>query len=164
MDELKLLQEFPEYGVSRDGSVYNLATGYKLNPSRTRAGAVKVTISKDGRPHTRSLPLLVAQEWVYNDRDPEIFDTPIHLDNDITNNHADNLAWRPRWFAMKYQRQYWNESFRFNKTMVEDVQTGDVYDSIMQPCQRYGLLFMDVFDSCMKGTEVFPTRKIFSFV
>lgn len=165
-ETLKEIYDFPGYSVARNGSVYN--TNYLvprvIRPSLTRQGAVKVTLYKDGQPKTRSLAKIVAEHWLYNDHDPNIFDTPIHLDNNQQNNHVDNLAWRPRWFAVKYQQQYWNLEFRNSKTPVVDVQKEEVWPSIMAVCQAYGILFTDVFASCTRGDVVFPTRKIFRFV
>lgn len=162
--DAKVLEEFPDYVIEKDGSIYNSSNGLRRKPSRTRSGAMKITLYKNGVPYTRSLPLLVAQTYLYNDHDPDVFDTPIHLDNDLSNNHVDNLKWRPRWFAVKYQQQYWNENYRYSEIRVQDVGTGEVYDSVMGPCQRHGLLFVDVMKSCMNGDTVFPTWKKFQFI
>lgn len=159
----KPIEEFPDYVVDVDGTVRHARTGRVRRSSHTREGAVKITLFRDGQPHTRSLALIVAKAHLYNDHDPEIFDTPIHLDNDLSNNHVDNLAWRPRWFAAKYQHQYWNLEYRNSKVPVQDVQTGEVFETIMVPCQRYGLLFIDVWNSCLNETHVFPTWMIFQF-
>lgn len=164
MDSPKPIDGFPGYLIGRDGTVY---TEYRMQvrkPSFTREGAVKITLFKDGKGYTRSLPRLVAETHLYNDFDPEIFTTPIHLDNDLSNNHVDNLAWRPRWFAVKYQKQYWNREYRFATTKVQDVATGEVYHSLMEVCQKFGILFVDVLDSCTREKTVFPTWKVFRFV
>lgn len=164
MEDTKIIEEFPDYAIARDGTVYTISHGRPRRPSKTQQGAVKITLYRDGVPYTKSLALLVAKAWLYNDHDPEIFDTPIHLDNDPANNHVDNLAWRPRWFAVKYQQQYWNEEFRYSRTRIENIHTGEVFESIMDVCQAHGLLFVDVFKSCTKGTPVFPSWKIFGFL
>lgn len=164
IEEAKPIEGFPEYVVDKEGIVYTLASGLKRKPSRTQEGSVKITLYRDGRAYTKSLSLLVARAWVYNDHDPEIFDTPIHLDNDLENNNAENLAWRPRWFAVKYQRQYWNEEYRYARTRVIDAKTGETFDSLLEVCQRYGFLYLDVIRSCTKGEEVFPSWKEFRFI
>lgn len=164
MQNPRPIEGFPDYVVDVDGSVYTAHRQRLRRPSHTREGAVKITLYHDGKPHTRSLARIVANAHLYNDHDPEIFDTPIHLDNDLSNNHVDNLAWRPRWFAKKYQAQYWNPEFRYNKVVVEDVSTGKVYEGLMEPCQKFGLLYTDVINSCLKGTTVFPTNKRFNFI
>lgn len=160
--EAKPIPEFEEYSITKDGIVYNASGGIR-RPSLTQNGAVKITLYRDGVPYTKSLSLLVAKTWLWNDHDPEIFNTPIHLDNDIRNVHVDNLKWRPRWFAVKYAKQYWNEEFRFSRTKIMDMDTGEIYVGFLQPCQRYGLLYLDVMKSCVQGTNVFPTWKDFRF-
>lgn len=163
LSKTKPIEGFEDYAISMSGDVINSNTGLLRKRSLTQAGSVKITLFKNGNPHTKSLSLLVAKAWLYNDHDPEIFDTPIHLDNDTTNVHVDNLAWRPRWFAVKYQRQYWNEEFRYAKTRVVDTQTNLVYENLVDPCQKYGLLYMDIIRSCTRGDNVFPTWKVFRF-
>lgn len=158
------LEDFPEYVIDESGTIVNINSGLIRKLSRTREGAIKVTLFRDGRPYTKSVALLVAKTWLYNDYDPDIFNTPIHLDNDPTNNHVNNLAWRPRWFAVKYQRQYWNEEYRFSRTRVQDTQTGEIYESLIDVCQKYGYLYMDVIRSCTRHEVVFPTWREFCFV
>lgn len=164
MEDAKPIDGFPEYVITKDGTVYTLASGLKRKPSMTQEGALKITLYRDGRAYTKSLSLLVANAWLYNDFDPDIFDTPIHLDNDLQNNHVDNLAWRPRWFAVKYQRQYWNEEFRYSKVRVEELTSGTAYESLLDVCQAFGYLYVDVLRSCTRHESVFPTWREFRFL
>lgn len=163
MADLVPIEEFPDYLISEEGEVFTARRRRRIKPSLTREGAVKITLYLDGVPHTRSLARLVAKAHLYNDHDPDTFDTPIHLDNDLTHNHVSNLMWRPRWFATKYQHQYWNVNYRTSRVAVVDVDREEVYDNIMQVCQKFGVLFVDVLESCNKGTTVFPTWKIFRY-
>lgn len=164
IEDATLIEEFPDYLITKEGRVYTERTGLERRPSMTREGAVKITLYDEGRPYTKSLALLVAKAFLWNDFDPEIFDTPIHLDNDLSNNQVDNLAWRPRWFAVKYQKQYWNIEFRNAKTSIQDVVTERIYDTYIEPCQEFGILYMDIIQSCIRGTDVFPTHKVFQDV
>lgn len=164
VETAKEIDGFPEYAVDEAGMVYTIASGLRRKPSLTQEGSMKITLYREGRAFTKSLALVVANAWLYNDYDPEIFDTPIHLDNDLTNNHVDNLAWRPRWFAVKYQRQYWNEEYRYSKVRLQDVKTDEVFESLISVCQKYGFLYMDVIKSCTKGDDVFPTWRQFRFI
>lgn len=160
----KPIEGFADYVVGEDGTVYNTRRNVKVRPSKTQRGATKVTLYRDGRPYTKSLALLVAQAHLWNDFDPELFNTPIHLDNDSDNNCVENLAWRPRWFAVKYSRQYWMTDYRYNKSMIQEVTTGIVYKGAMEVCQKYGVLFVDVVRSCTHNTTVFPQFKQFRFL
>lgn len=164
MEQPKEIDGFPDYLVARDGSIYTKASGLRRKPSRTQEGAMKITLYREGKAYTKSLSLVVAKAWLYNDHDPEIFDTPIHLDNDPANNHVDNLAWRPRWFAVKYQRQYWNTEYRYSTTKIVEPKTGDVYEGFMDVCQSYGFLYLDVIRSCTRGDSVFPSWREFRFL
>lgn len=164
MADLKPIDGFEDYLIAEDGEVYTAWKQRRIKPSLTREGAVKITLYNEGRPYTRSLALLVAKAHLYNDHDPDVFDTPIHLDNDLCHNHVRNLMWRPRWFAVKYQEQYWNVNYRTSRIAVVDVKREMVYDSVMDACQEFGLLFIDVLKSCNTGETVFPTWKIFQYV
>lgn len=165
MLDLRPIEDFPQYAVGRDGQIWLNDYGRlkKRKISITQHGQTKITLYKHGVPYTRSVALIVAEAWVYNDWDPEIFNTPIHLDNNLQNNHADNLAWRPRWFALKYQRQYWHSEYRYSSVEVRDRMTGEIYRSLVEVCQKYGFLFNDVINSCTHGTEVFPSFHSFCF-
>lgn len=160
----KQIEGFPNYEVSEEGLIRQVDTQRIRAVSRTQAGACKVTLFINGMRHTRSVPLIVAKAHVYNDHDPKIFETPIHLNNDIQDNRACNLAWRPRWFAVKYQQQYWLEAYRHATTRVVDVDTGDIYESLVEVCQRYGFLYIDVIKSCDQQSYVFPTWRKFAYL
>lgn len=162
---LKPLEDFPRYCIQDDGSVYLDDYGRlkKRRPSLTPDGQTKITLYRHGVAYTRSLALLVAKAHVYNDWDPEIFNTPIHLNNDLADNRAVNLAWRPRWFALKYQRQYWNEEYRFERIAIRDRKTGERYGSLREVCQKYGLLYVDVLNSCTRNEPCFPVWREFCF-
>lgn len=163
LSDTRLIDGFDDYVITKAGDVVNVQSGLLRKPSRTQAGAIKITLFLNGKPRTKSLSLVVAKAWVYNDHDPEIFDTPIHLDNDPSNVHADNLMWRPRWFAVKYHKQYWQAEYRYSETRVIDDQTGDEYKSLVEVCQKFGFLYVDVLNSCTRNEYVFPSYKIFRF-
>lgn len=160
----KEIEDFPDYVITPEGNVFVKETGNIRKPSLTQNGQVKIILFRDGKRYTKSLALLVARAWLHNDRNPEIYDTPIHLDNDLTNNHVDNLAWRPRWFAIKYQKQYWTNNYRYSTVAVQDVQTGEIFNTLLEVCQRYGYLYMDVIRSCTHNESVFPSWRTFRFV
>ena len=159
----KSIPEFPDYSVSDQGEVRSDRYNRIRNTSMTAGGAAKVTLFKGDKPYTRSLALLVTQAHVWNDYDPEFFNTPIHLNNDLMDNRSMNLAWRPRWFALKYQKQYYTEEFRFATTSVIDLETALCYHNLHEPCQEFGLLYVDILRSCSGGGVVFPTWKEFIY-
>lgn len=162
---LKEVKDFPMYCVSDKGEVFrnNYGRLRRVKAFPNGQGAMKVTLSMHNQLYTKSVAKLVAQAFVWNDHDPEIWNTPIHLDNNLENNSAANLRWRPRWFALKYQRQWRNPEYRFATTMVQDTKTLEVYN-ILEACQHFGVLLVDVMNSCTSGEDVFPTNRNFVFV
>lgn len=148
------LDGFPDYVISSLGNVFNIKTKAPRSFSRNQQGLVKVTLSRNGQLHTRSLAVLVAQTFVPDHN--SVFDTPIHLDGDRWNNCASNLAWRPRWFAIKYHQQFREVAFHKISLSLELIQTQEKFFGVMDPCIKYGLCYMDVILSYTNNSRVFP--------
>lgn len=158
-EEWALIREFPNYVVSNQGRVMNEATRRVLRDSVTEHGVVKVGLVRCGRQYTRSVKLLVAEAFV--EREMDLFDTPIHLDNDQANNAAANLVWRPRWFAWKYARQFEDcEEYLFGGLYLCP-QTGETYESIYEIGTKHGLLFKDVLYHIWFDKSLFPSTLAF---
>jgi hypothetical protein len=148
----KELEEFPGYVVSNLGEFANMRTDREIRPSRTRQGHAKISLYKDGRLVTRSVALLVAEAFVAKADDH--FDTPIHLNGDLMDCAADNLMWRPRWFAIRFHRQFYLEAFHDDQRERINVKTGEHYASMKELCMREGLYYYDVDKSCYEETFV----------
>lgn len=148
------LDEFPDYAVSDIGEIFNIKTGMPRKLSINQYGIVKISLYKNGRELvTRSVALLVANAFVEGKTD--IFDTPIHIDGDRLNCRADNMMWRPRWFAVQYHRQFDSEDFYKMNVRIVDEDTGQVYESVREACMDLGLYYNDVYRSYIHGE---PTR------
>lgn len=162
---LKPVKDFPMYCVSDKGEVFrnDWSRLKRIQPSLNGQGAPKVTLSKHGELYTKSVAKLVAEVFVWNDHDPEVWNTPIHLDGNLENNSASNLRWRPRWFALKYQRQWSKYNYQEAETLVQDTKTLETF-TIVEACQHYGVLLIDIMNSCTSGEDVFPTNRNFIFV
>jgi len=91
------------------------------------------------------------------------FDTPIHLDGDTMNNHIDNLMWRPRWFAVKYQRQF-NEPHPSIRGQIQDIETGYRFNDSWHAATTFGLLDKEIRESIIQRTYVWPTYQRFRIV
>lgn len=159
------IEEFPIYRVSNYGRVVNYNTGRILNQSTTGNGLMKISLVHDNVRYTRGVALLVAEAFV--DGQTEVFNTPIHLDGNHENNHADNILWRPRWFAWKYTYQCRNISVHHNRGPIYDIDSGEVYETFFDAARTHGILVRDIWSSIMaKNPEkpTFPTRQIFAFL
>lgn len=158
----KHIKEFPGYLVSDNGRIQAEKSGRILQLSENQFGVVCVGMMKDGEQRHRSVPLLVANHFVRHNS--PIFDTPINLDGNRWNNHYTNLAWRPRWFAIKYNRQF-REPFVHPITLpIRDRKTGEVTVTSFKTAKKYGLLESDVVLSIANRTVCWPTYQEFEIV
>lgn len=158
--DLRVIEDFPDYSISEDGLVVNNHTGRQLSLTINQRGLVQVGLVKHGRQCKRSVSLLVAKTFL----DPpalEAFNTPIHLDGDRLNNRIDNLMWRPRWFAVKYQQQF--ERWRGPKVpqRIIEINTKMKFKSSWHAAKQFGLLDQDIADAIEHRTYVWPTYQQF---
>lgn len=161
-EQWKPIIGFPNYSISSEGRVRNDARGKPVRSSLTKQGAVKVGLSGRNGQQTRSVKLLVADAFVKGYT--EIYNTPIHLDGDQSNNSASNLAWRPRWFAIKYARQFETIDTYLGVGPVMVRKTGVVYSDIVEAATTHGVLFFEVQMSLVNKITVFPTYQIYDWV
>jgi hypothetical protein len=117
---------------------------------------------RDGVQKHRSVPLLVAKAFLPEPPGP--FDTPINLDGDRHNNHVENLAWRPRWFAIKYNQQFKYPYPSSIMSPLQDLKTGEVSENSFECAKRYGLLEHDLVLSILTRTYVWPTYQEFGIL
>jgi hypothetical protein len=156
----KLIRPFPGYSVSDWGRVRSDKSGRILSLSQNQFGLVYVGMVRNMIQYHRSVPLLVATAFIPEKRAP--FDTPINLDGDRWNNHVDNLVWRPRWFAVKYNQQFkWPCANPIDRP-IQDLKTGEVSENSYECAIRYGLLESDVVLSILNRTFVWPTYQQFA--
>lgn len=156
------IEGFPEYAVSDMGEVVSIKRDIVRRPSINAQGVYKVTLSRDGRLATRSVAVLVAEQFV--EGKSELNDTVIHLDGDRSNCRADNLMWKPRWFAIKFHRQFLNPKFYEDYTPFYDLATGEEYHGLREAAMRHGLHFEDIRTSIMNHTHVPATYQEFRLI
>lgn len=162
MREWMEIDDFPGYSVSDDGQVRNDSFGRAMSLSRNQQGQIKVGLVQNGEQHSRSVGVLVAAAFL-DPPFPHHFNTVIHLDGDLSNNHADNLMWRPRWFAIKYHQQFHNGK-RGYIVPVRDVDTGERFRTSWDAALKYGLLDREIMIATENRTYVFPTSQRFEVI
>ena len=158
----KFIDFFPGYSISDRGQVRADKSGRFLALNDNQYGVVQVGLMRNGLQYHRSVPLLVAKAFL-----PEVagpFDTPINLDGDRHNNRVENLAWRPRWFAIKYNQQFRYPFENPIQAPVVDLKTGEVSENSLECAKRYGLLEQDLVLSILNRTYVWPTYQEFGIV
>jgi hypothetical protein len=169
----KVIPEFPRYEITNYGRVFNRDTGREMALSQNQFGIVTISlvrdvdVTRDGyitqgyEQRTRSVKSLVARAFVPGETDR--FNTPIQLDGDRTNVRADNIMWRPRWFAIRYTRQFYNlEDWYFNGPII-DITHGIEYDNYYHAAITNGLLCRDIRTCILNRKAVFPSGEQYRF-
>jgi hypothetical protein len=160
MEEWSPLQDYPGYSASNLGKVRNDKRMRELSIVRAKTGHVYVCLVRERIQVKRSLSKLIAETFVPKWPQPH-FTTPINLDSDLANCQAINLDWRPRWFAIKYTRQFNWSHHRLRP--VRDKDTKEVFEDAWALVMSRGLLFNDIAMSVANCTYVFPTMQSFEW-
>jgi|KBSSwiStaDraftv2_1062776.scaffolds.fasta_scaffold01310_2 hypothetical protein len=159
----KTIPGFDHYTIDTFGAVRN-AEGRVLTIQMNQQGTVYVSLYRgNGKYSTRAISKLVAEAFI---RKPHpSFDTPINLNGDRTDNQVLNLAWRPRWFAFRYHRQFENP---INQPPVMDVRTNIVFPSPHEAAMQFGLIAAEIYTQAWNYSSraetretVWPTRQQF---
>lgn len=161
MENWGTIEGFEGYSVSDLGRVRNDHTGRDLTILKNQYQNRYVGLNKDGVQHRRSLPLLVANAFVKHPQPS--FKSLIHRDNNKQNNRADNLMWRPQWFAVKY----WNQARRGkigSDTPVVEIKNQEIYQDSWEASLAFGLLEMDLISSIINRTFTWPTFQEFRYL
>lgn len=161
MDQWALIREFPRYSVSEFGDVRNDETGRVLRKAFLPDGRVKIGLMNDGIQYTRSLSRIVLEAFVPN-ADPLRSDTPIHLDGDLRECAAFNLAWRPRWFAKQHTRQF--RMGQPDSPPIRNLDTGETFPGVWDLVKMYGLLRNEVLQCIAHEWPVYPLMQRFDWL
>jgi hypothetical protein len=162
MEEWRQVAECPKYSVSDLGRVRNDRTDRILKLYKNNNGLWMVGLMNDsGKQRMRAMGKLVATTFLPPPQNNH-FDSVIHVNGDLANFHAVNLAWRPRWFSMKYHSQFTMEVEP--QPPVRDIRTGETFKSVWDVVAQRGLLYWDVVRATNRHTYVFPTMDLFEWV
>lgn len=162
MDDWAEIEEFPGYFVTTMGEILNDTHRRPLVLMRNQQGIVMVGLFKEGRQYKRAVDLIVAKAFLGAPPNPH-FDTVIHLDGDIENNKDTNLSWRPRWFRLRYHRQFREDRFARWSSPIELMETGDIFANPREAAMAHGLLEADIHKSVVDDSEVWPYGYHFRF-
>ena len=86
----KTINNYPNYLISNLGNVLNKKSGKFLSPVLDKDGYQVVVLSNNGITTTMKVHRLVAKAFNKNPENNQLVD---HIDNNRTNNKADNLRW-----------------------------------------------------------------------
>lgn len=135
LEQWKPIESFPGYEVSDEGRIRSEHSNRCLGIYDNGHGVLQVVLRRDGSNHARAVHRLVAHAFL--DPAPDETVVPIFLDRDRTNCRADNLEWRPRWFATKLTRQLKRTVPRDDRRILF-VKTGVVYANALECANDLG--------------------------
>lgn len=161
-DDWHFVDGFPGYSINPLGQVVRDSTGRMLNPRYNQYGVPYVGLMRNWQQCIRSLPRLVARTFLPSPS--EIFDTPIQLDGDPGNCRADNIMWRPRWYAILYKRQFEERYDHPFDVPIRSLSDGEIFPNSLEAACRYGLLEREVVLSIQNRTPAWPTYQSFELV
>jgi hypothetical protein len=128
------ITEFPDYEVSYMGQIRNARTLKVLTASNNGQGVMKVVLTLNGRTYTRSVARIVAKTF---NQEPKKGETIIYRDGDFTNLGAENLEWKPRWFAqMKAAQDKRTKPLRTGP--IRRDSTGEIFDNSLECAKAIG--------------------------
>lgn len=154
--------DFPSYLISDEGVVKRASDGHVIRQYQTHSGLVFVTLWRDGVQYNRGMAKLVASTFIPNHI--EQFDTPINLNGDRWDNSELNLAWRPRWFAVMYNRQFHENQVPMIDEPIVELSTKEVFRNSLECAIAYGLLEADLVMGIEHRTYVLPSYKQFGIL
>lgn len=149
-------QGFSLYSVSDQGRVMNVNREQMLSPSINKRGLPYVHLyDGSGGGKNRTVSTLVAKSFL----DPpylDHYDTVIHKNGDREDCRAENLAWRPRWFAIEYHQQFDRKAHLYFERRVLEATTNTIYDTITEAAAAHGVLRRDVKYTIESGNGFVP--------
>lgn len=157
-------QGFPGYELSNDGLVRNSRTERILRLSANQEGIVRVGMMKRERGMQMTVSVLRLVATMFVPGRSSTFQTPIQLNGVRSDLRAENIMWRPRWFAIQYHQQFADSDEPSYNSRIFDVETNVEYENSRDAAMKCGLLEDAITKSVVNGSPCFPTWQIFARV
>lgn len=147
---------FEWYEISRDGLVRRLLPHEHIMATYTLPdGSLGIKLFLGGRQHQKLIRRLVAEAFCL--KPSETCDTVIQKDYNKMNCNAENLAWRPRWFAWRYYHQQFDPILpEWTYKPVRNIMTNMVHANVVEAGMADGITWSEVYKSAEHHFTVFP--------
>lgn len=154
--------DFPSYSVSTEGRVRNDKTDRILRTAPNQSDTEMVGLMRNNVQFKRSVALLVASAFVEKPR--PTFDTPVNVNGHRHDCRAENLVWRPRWYAVLYNRQFREPWATPIVVPVRHLASRKIFPNSFAAAVHFGLLEKDICLSVFNNTYVWVTFDRFEIV
>jgi hypothetical protein len=132
---MKQIKEYPNYGVTKKGEVYNLLTKKKLKPIINGRGYYQVNLK--GKKSFITLRIHRLLMDTYNPINIKL--DVNHIDGNKLNNNINNLEWATRSQNIKHAYKIGLSKGVFAPKLVLDTQTGIFYESLKEAAEIYNI-------------------------
>lgn len=136
------------YVIYEDGTIQHVATHHTKKPSVNQYGTYFVNLIDDfGKPRSFPVATLVAKAFVTPEN--QNHNTVIFKDGDRSNYHADNLEYRTRSYAIRYNK-YFASDAPLQANILCHLESEDRYgtirrfDTLLQAAVYHGVLPTDI--------------------
>jgi hypothetical protein len=161
-EQWRPVENFPKYEISNYGEIVNVDTARPMKYRMNGHGSLIVDLTRDDGQYTRSVRHLVAKAFVEGRND--IFDTVILKDGNQQNCTSLNMAWRPRWFAIEYRRQFKEVQMEIQEYGPLIDNEGVRYQTVQDAAVVNGCLMRDIFRGLLNQDTIFPDWKIYQLL
>lgn len=144
---------FPLYSVSDLGEVMNNNVWIAKAHMKNQHGYNFVSLYQGSRRMSRQVSALVAETFLRG-MYPIEWDTIIHLDGDLDNCKASNLAYRPRSYAIRYNRAIRTadrSQWHLEHTAVDWDGNELYFDNVVDSATHFGILMEEVLKALDTG-------------
>lgn len=144
---------FPLYSVSDLGEVMNNNVWIAKAHMKNQHGYNFVSLYQGSRRMSRQVSALVAETFLRG-MYPLEWDTIIHLDGDLDNCKASNLAYRPRSYAIRYNRAIRTadrSKWRLEHTAIDWDGNELYFDNVVDSATHFGILMEEVLKALDTG-------------
>lgn len=146
---------FPLYSVSDLGEVMNNETWTAKTHIKNQHGYRFVSLYQGSRRLSRQVSVLVAETFI-RDMYPLEWDTLIQLDGDLDNVKASNLAYRPRSYALRYNRAVRTvdpSKWQLEHTATDWDGVELHFDNVVDSATHFGILMEEVIRALDTGNS-----------
>lgn len=144
---------FPLYSVSDLGEVMNNNVWIAKAHMKNQHGYNFVSLYQGSRRMSRQVSALVAETFLRG-MYPLEWDTIIHLDGDLDNCKASNLAYRPRSYAIRYNRAIRTADrsrWHLEHTAIDWDGNELYFDNVVDSATHFGILMEEVLKALDTG-------------